>query len=167
MCISIEPIKITEKETLKNLSELYFYESSQHTYMDINDLGLYDALDDLDLYWTEKNRYPFFIKVDNRLAGFILIFNERQIKKIETDYSIDEFFVMYKYKRQGIGKYCVKYILDSYNGKWQIWFHPKNENAKNFWIRTIDEYTNGNFELMENDDPYYDGSIGKTLVFNS
>jgi predicted acetyltransferase len=167
MNISLEPVKINEKDILKNLGELYIYDGSQDHSTDVNDLGLYDDLDDLDLYWTEENRYPFFIKVDNKLAGFILVYNGRQMKEIESNYSIDDFFVMKKYKRQGVGKYCVKYILEKYKGKWQIWFHPKNEGAKKFWIKTIDEYTNGKFEIVKNDAPYYDGTIGNTLVFDS
>ena len=167
MNISVEPIKIEEKEILKNLCELYIYDLSRFTPVDVNDLGLYEDLDELDSYWTKKNKYPFFIKVDNKLAGFILVFNDRQIKGIETNYSIDELFVMDKYKRQGVGKYCVKYILDTFKGKWQIWFHPKNEIAKNFWKKTINEYSEGKFEIVKNDIPFYDGTIGNTLVFDS
>ena len=167
MDISLELIKIEEKEILKNLSELYIYELSQYNPIEVNDLGLYESLDDLDLYWIEKNRNPYFIKVDNKLAGFILVYDGRQIDEIESNYAIDDFFIMYKYKRQGIGKYCVNYIFDKFKGKWQIWFHPKNEPAKKFWTKTIDEYTNGKFEIMKNDEPYYDGTIGHTLIFDS
>lgn len=167
MNISLELVKIEEKQILKNLGELYIYELSQYSPMDINDLGLYDDLDDLDLYWTEENRYPFFIRVDNKLVGFVLVFDGRQIEEIASNYSIDDFFVMYQYKRQGIGKYCARYIFDKFKGKWQIWFHPKNEAAKNFWISAVDEYTKGRFEVNKNNTPYYDGTVGNTLVFDS
>jgi predicted acetyltransferase len=70
---------------------------------------------------------------------------------------------MYKYKRQGLGKYCVKYIFDKFKGKWQIWFHPRNKAAEKFWIKTIEEYSGGNFEFIKNDEPFYDG----TMVFDS
>ena len=167
MNILIEPVKIGEKEILKNLGEYYIYDQSRYSSIDVNEFGLFDDLDDLDLYWTEENRYPFFIKVDNKLAGFILVYDGRQIEEIESNYSIDDFFVMDKYKRQGIGKYCIKYILNKFKGKWQIWFHPRNEVAEKFWIKTIDEYTKGKFEIIKNNKPYYDGTIGNTLVFDS
>jgi len=167
MNISLEPIKIDEKQVLKNLGELYMYELSQYSPMDVNELGLYDDLDEVDLYWTEKNRYPFFIKADNKLAGFVLVYNGRQIEEIESNYAIDDFFVMYPYKRQGIGKYCVKNILNRFKGKWQIWFHPGNKAAVSFWTNTIDAYTEGKFETIKNNVPYYDGTIGNTLVFDS
>ena len=167
MNISIEPVKIEEKQTLRNLGELYIYELSQYSSIDVDESGLYDDFDDLDLYWTEESRHPFFIRVDDKLAGFVLVFNGRQIEEIASDYSIDEFFVMHKYKHQGIGKHCARLIFDKFKGKWQIWFHPRNEAANNFWTRTIDEYTKGRFEVKKNDTPYYDGTIGNTLVFDS
>jgi len=167
MNISLELIKTEEKRILKNLGELYIYELSQYSPMDVNNLGLYDDLDDLDLYWKEKNRYPYFIKVDNKLAGFVLVCDDRQIEEIKSNYAIDDFFILYKYKRQGIGKYCAKYIFEKYKGKWQIWFHPNNKSAKIFWTKTIDEYTKGKFEVIKNNEPFWDGSIGDTLVFDS
>ena len=105
MNILIEPVKIGEKEILKNLGEYYIYDQSRYSSIDVNEFGLFDDLDDLDLYWTEENRYPLFIKVDDKLAGFILVYDGRQIEEIESNYSIDDFFVMDKYKRQGVGKY--------------------------------------------------------------
>ena len=167
MNITLEPIKIEEKQTLKNLGELYIYELTQHTPVDVNETGIYDDLDDIDLYWTDKNRHPYFIKVNNKLAGFVLVYDGRQIKGIESNYAIDEFFIMQKYKQQGVGKYCASYIFDKYKGKWQIWFHPKNVAAKKFWTKLINEYTNGKFEVVENDEPFYDGTVGNTLVFES
>ena len=167
MNISLVPVKISEKQILKNLGELYIYELSQHAPIDVNDFGLYDSFDDLDLYWIDKNRHPYFIKVDHKLAGFALVFDGRQIEGIESNYALDEFFIMHQYKRRGIGQYIAKQIFDKYKGKWQIWHHPKNEAAKKFWLRLVDDYTQGKFEVVENDTPFYDGTIGSTLVFSS
>jgi predicted acetyltransferase len=167
MNISIELVKIEEKEILENLGELYIYELSQYNSMDVDKFGLYNDLDDLELYWKNENWYPFFIRIDNKLAGFILVYDGRQIKEIDSDYSISDFFIMYKYKRRGIGKYCVKYIFDRFKGKWQIWYHPRNKISEKFWTKTIKEYTKGKYELKKNDEPYYDGIIGNTIVFNS
>lgn len=167
MNISLVPVKIEEKEILKRLGELYIYDLSQYSPVDVNDLGLYDDLDDLDLYWEEENRHPFFIRVNGKLAGFVMVYDGRQVEKIESQYAIDEFFIMHPYKRKGVGRYCAKYIFDKFNGKWQIWFHPNNVAAKRFWTNTVDEYTKGKFESVKNDAPFYDGTIGDTLVFDS
>ena len=167
MNISIELVKKEEKEILRNLLEKYHYEHSQYDKRDVNMLGLF-GYDYLDNYWTEENRFSYFIKVDNILAGFVMV-NDYNETKLDTNYTISEFFIMYKYRGKGVGKYAVKYILEKHKGKWQLSFHPNNENSKNFWIKTINEYTNGNYELMENNTDwiYEDGTKGHTIIFDS
>jgi predicted acetyltransferase len=170
MNILIELVKKEEKEILKNLLEKYGYEFSQYNKLDINDFGLY-GYDYLDCYWYEDNRYPFFIKVDNKLAGFIMVNDYTEIKRNPLNYAISEYFILYKYRRNGIGRYCIKYILDKFKGKWQLKYHPKNEISKKFWIKTIDEYTKGKYEIIKDDpDPevlYEDGTIGHIMIFES
>jgi predicted acetyltransferase len=88
--------------------------------------------------------------------------------KFETDYTISEFFIMHKYRHKGIGKYVVKYILNKYKGKWQLNYHPKNEISKNFWIKIINEYTKGKYEIKKDPEwKYEDGTVGDTLIFES
>jgi len=89
--------------------------------------------------------------------------------KIETNYSLSEFFIMYKYRRQGIGKYVVNCVLNQFKGKWQLKYHPKNEISKIFWTKTISEYTNGKYELISNNQEvrFNDGTIAHVLVFNT
>jgi len=167
MDIIIEPVKKEEKEILRNLIEKYRYEFSQYDGLDTNSLGLY-GYDYLDNYWTENNRFPFFIKVNEKLAGFIMI-NDYPEVKIETNYTLSEFFIMYKYRRQGIGKYVVDYVLKKFKGKWQLKYHPKNEISKTFWTKTISEYTKGKYELVSNNQEtkYEDGTIGHVLIFET
>jgi len=167
MDIIIEPVTKEEKEILRNLLEKYMYEFSQYNNLDVNNLGLY-GYSYLDNYWTEENRFPFFIRANGKLAGFVMV-NDYPEVKMDTNYSMSEFFVMYKYRRCGIGKYAVKYILDKFKGKWQLKYHPKNEISQKFWIKTISEYTKGKYEAIENDSEvlYEDGTIGHVLIFNS
>jgi predicted acetyltransferase len=167
MDIKIVPVEKKEKEILRNLLEKYNYEFSQYDGLDVNDLGLY-GYDYLDNYWTEKNRFPFFIKVNNKLAGFVMV-NDYLEVKLDTNYTMYEFFILYKYRKMGIGKYVVKYILDKYKGKWQLKYHPKNEISKIFWNKTIDEYTNGKYEIIKNSSlaVYEDGTIGHVLIFET
>jgi predicted acetyltransferase len=154
MEISVELVKKEEKEILRNLSEKYDYEFSQYNDRDVNNSGLY-GYDYLDNYWTEENWFPYFIKVDSKLVGFVMVTDYPEIK-LGTNYSLSNFFVMYKYRKQGIGKYVVKYVLDKYKGKWQLKYHPKNEVSKKFWIKIVDEYTKGKYES--------DGNYNSELV---
>jgi len=167
MNISIVPVSKDEKEILRNLLEKYNYEFSQYENTDVNDLGLY-GYDWLDVYWTEENRFAYFIKVDNKLAGFIMV-NDYRETKIETDYTMSELFVMYKYRKMGVGTYAVKNMFDKYKGKWQLMYHPKNTSSKSFWNKIVNEYTKGRYEIIKDnmEAQYRDGTIGEVLVFET
>jgi predicted acetyltransferase len=167
MNITIELVKEEEKEILRNLLEKYRYEFSQYDDCDINNLGLY-GYDYFDHYWTEEGRYPFFVKVDGKLAGFVMV-NDYPDIKIETNYSMADFFIVYKYRRYGVGKYAAKYIFDKLKGKWQLKIHPKNIISEEFWIKIIDEYTKGNYEIIKNaPEAVCDGGAkGHVIIFKT
>jgi predicted acetyltransferase len=67
----------------------------------------------------------------------------------DYDFAMSEFFVMYKYRKSGIGRYAAKTIFNMFHGKWELKRHPKNINSVYLWDRIIDEYTNGKFELIK------------------
>jgi predicted acetyltransferase len=167
MNINLAPVRKEEKEILKNLLEKYFYEFSQYTKYDVNHLGLY-GLSNFDFYWLEKNWFPYFIKAGEKLAGFVLM-NDRPIIKTDTNYTIVEFFVMHKYRRQGAGRYVLETLFEKFKGKWQLLYHPDNNVSRIFWNKVIKEYTNNNFVLIK-DNPeakYEDGTIGEVIIFNT
>jgi predicted acetyltransferase len=167
MNISIIQISKNEKEILRNLLEKYSYEFSQYENTDTNDLGLY-GYDYLDNYWTEDNRFIFFIKNSNKLVGFIMINDYKEIK-IETNYTLSEFFVLYKYRKIGVGTYVAKEIFKRFKGKWQLMYHPKNIISKYFWNKVVKEYTKGKYEIIKDNKEamYKDGTIGEVLIFET
>jgi len=165
MDITIKPVTADEKEILRNLTEKYDYEFSQYEDLDVNDLGLY-GYKYIDHYWTEDDRYAFFIRVDGKLAGFIMV-NKINEANTKTDYSMAEFFVMYKYKRWGVGKYSAHFIFEKFRGKWQITYAQKNKPALEFWNKTVGEYTKGNYVKTENWKKYDDGLIRDILIFDT
>ena len=165
MKISLEPVNAGEKEILRNLLEKYFYEFSQWDGQDINELGLY-GYDYLDHYWTEENRWAFFIRVDRKLAGFVMVNDYPEIRR-DTDYSLAEFFILYKYRRRGIGTYAVFEIFRRLRGSWQLKVHPKNTASAAFWNRVINDYTDGCFERIPSCPgvAYEDGTLADVYLF--
>jgi len=167
MNITIEPVKYEEKVILMNLLEKYNYEFSQYENTDVNVFGLY-GYDYIDYYWITKNKYPYFIKVNNILAGFALVSDYPDVS-IETDFTMAEFTVLLKYRRMGIGKCVVNKLFETHKGKWQIKFHPKNVPSEKFWTKIVNEYTKGNYKTIENNKEviYRDGTFGKVLIFET
>lgn len=68
----VVPVSIGDKSVLRQLMELYKYDFSEFDKEDINEHG-YLGYKYLDSYWTEKNRNAYFIKVDQKIAGFVLL----------------------------------------------------------------------------------------------
>jgi len=114
MIIEVTAVQRDEKEILRNLMEKYDYELSQYGGDDVNKLGLY-GFDYLDNYWQEgAKRWAYFIKVDGKLAGFALILSDYfYLDDRESDYVMSDFFVMYKYRKAGVGKFVANKLFDN------------------------------------------------------
>ncbi len=168
MKIELSPVRVEEKEILRNLLEKYNYEFSQYDGLDVNPLGLY-GYGYLDQYWTEEHRWAFFIKADGRLAGFAMVNDYPEAPGTQTDYTMSEFFVLYKYRRCGIGRYAAFTLFDRFKGSWQLKRHPKNEGSVIFWDRIVSEYTHGNYRLEQScpGTEYHDGTAGDLFFFNT
>lgn len=168
--VEIVDVTLQEKETLKNLLEKYLYEFSQWDKNDVNESGLY-GYEYLDCYFTEEHRYPYFIKVNGNIAGFIMISDYPEVPEHETDFCLSEFFIMYKYRRCGYGREAVTKVLDLHHGRWQLKRHPNNTASVFFWDRVISEYTRGNYRLVESypnsEVDYDDGTPADVFFFEN
>ncbi len=143
--IKLSLITESQKSILRKLIELYEYDFSEFDHNDLNEYG-YFGYRYLDLYWIETGREPFFIKVGGKLAGFVLLNAYCYLMKNAGAKSIAEFFVMRKYRRQGVGKTAACFIFDKYPGPWEVVQHGSNLPAIKFWEKVINQYTDGNFK---------------------
>jgi len=167
MAIKILPVDFSEKEILRNLLEKYDYEFSQYDQRDINSLGLF-GYKYLDYYWTEERRWAFFIQVEGKLAGFAMVNDFPETQEV-IDYAMAEFFVLFKYRGQGVGKYVAHQLFERFPGRWQLKLHPKNTASVSFWDSVIDSFTKGNYRL-EKAHPlaeYEDGTLGDVYFWGS
>lgn len=168
--VTIEYIKIEERQVLKNLLEKYLCEFSQWDMQDIGDDGLY-GYEYLDCYWTEENMYSYYIKVNGKIAGFIMVSDYPEVPEYETDFCLSEFFVLYKYRRTGCGREAVNKVLDLHHGRWQLKRHPLNIASVYFWNKVIDEYTGGNYKVIEKypnpEVDYGDGTPADVFFFEN
>jgi len=144
MVVQIKEASIEQKPVLERLYQLYLYDFSEFEGSDVNQDGLFEYKY-LDLYWTEANRFPFLIYVEDKIAGFVLIKSRACLQEKREIKEVGEFFVMRKYRRQGIGKMVVFYIFDKFPGKWEVRQMNANIAAQRFWRSVIGEYTEGNF----------------------
>lgn len=156
MNIAIRKVSHEDKSVLYNLMQLYLYDMSQFTNADLSGHGLFEYKY-LDNYWTELGRHPFFIEADGHLAGFVLV--NRFSLIVEKANSIAEFFVMKKYRLQGVGEHAAVYLFNFLPGTWEVRELGSNVVAQSFWRKVIRQYTNDDYQECILNDERWNGPI--------
>src|SRR3954454_24784822 len=99
------------KAVIRNLMQFYIYDFSEYVNCDVEQNGLFSAYPDLDNYWKEAgDKCAYVIKKQGRYIGFVLL----GALKSEKQFSIAEFFVMKKYRGQGVGKAVAMQLFGLY-----------------------------------------------------
>ena len=145
MDVQLVPVTFEQKPVLRQLLELYAHDFSEYDDADVNEHGLY-GYKYLDHYWTEPDRHPFFIVVDGRLAGLVLVNSYCYVVKEPDAKSIAEFFVMRKYRRNGVGRAAAIKAFAMFPGTWEVLQHGANAPSYRFWEKVIGEYTEGRYD---------------------
>ena len=91
----------------------------------------------LDDYWTEPGRYPFLVRVEGKLVGFVLVSALEETGN-ETIWEMAEFFILRKYRRHEIGRMVAHQVFDLFAGKWRVTQEEGNLPAQAFWRRVIE-----------------------------
>lgn len=147
MNIRIDPILIEQKSVLVQMLELYQYDFSEFSNDDINEYG-YFGYGHIDDYWNEKGRHPFFIRVDGKLAGLVLVRSCCEHNNLQNPHNIAEFFVMKKYRKKGVGREAAIKIFDMFPGGWEISCWTNNLPAQSFWGKVVTGYTGGKYNTF-------------------
>lgn len=105
----------------------------------------------LDTYWGSEDRLPFFIVLDGKRIGFVLVNKHTLIMKNAR--SIAEFYVIKEFRKRGVGKETAIKIFDMYPGNWELREMEHNLYAQNYWRKIVNDYTNGNYseEVLNNE----------------
>lgn len=134
MNYQIVAVTKADEEILKNLFQFYIYDFSEFMDLDVEATGRYR-----EYSFDEENYFPYFIMSDTKYIGFVLV------EKDQSSNCIVEFFIMKKYRREGIGKAVAKEIFRLHKGDWEVHQIPTNKPAQAFWRNVIDEFTEGHF----------------------
>ena len=145
MSIEVKRATLQDKQILSNLMEFYLYDFSGFMGWDVGDDGRFGD-DDLNGCWTESWRHPFLVKVDGFNAGFVIADGRSYLSKDKHTMDMGEFFILRKYRRQGIGYQVARHIFDKFPGNWEVRQLAENIDAQAFWRKVIARYTNSQFE---------------------
>jgi len=143
--ISLDPASRDERRTLENLLQLYVYDWSEILSLDVRDDGRFEDFP-LEAYWRDDWRHPFLLRVDGKLGGFALVSERSRLTGTAGVVDMAEFFVMRKYRRQGIGRAAATAAFDRFKGPWEVRQRGQHADATAFWRRVISQYTNASYQ---------------------
>ncbi len=130
MKIEILPAHVEDKPVLRHLLHLCLHDCSEFNGKDVNEHGLFDYLY-LDYYWTEAGRFPFLVRVEGKLAGFVLV-RQLETEGDEPLWQMAEFFIVRKYRRRGIGREVAHRVFGQFEGRWEVTQEEGNLPAQAF-----------------------------------
>ncbi len=148
MEFSTEITTLEDKPLLSQLLQIYLRELSQFEHIPSNDSGNYDY-PHLDNYWSDNNRYPYLFFAGEEIAGFALV------RKEEYFHSMAEFYVLPKFRRQGIGMFGAINLIKQHPGKWHIEYDARNRIGKLFWSKLVKGIVKECYELFSSKDREY------------
>ncbi|MGD9593108.1 MAG: GNAT family N-acetyltransferase [Candidatus Berkiella sp.] len=141
------PASLEEYPIIQNMGRFYVYDMSQFFTLDpewkMPSNGLYECMD-FKKYWQSDNTWPFILRFQEELAGFVIV--DKKGSDIHIDYNMAQFFILRKFKNHGIGMHIAQRCFDKFTGVWEVMVLPGNFGAHQFWQKTINQYTNGAYE---------------------
>jgi predicted acetyltransferase len=156
--ISLSPASQQDHATLANLMQLYMYDWSEVRPLDVGEDGRFEDYP-LDVYWQDQWRHPFLLRADGKLAGFALVAGRSRLTGSEGVFDIAEFFVMRRYRRQGIGLAAACAAFDRFRGSWEVRQREDNLEATAFWRKVVARYTDGKYQEVHWSDSTWTGPV--------
>lgn len=139
-CIQLIPAKREEEPILANLLELYAHDFTEFLPIDLRSNGRFEY-QDLSRYWRDPDHHPFLIKAAGKLGGLVLIRRDESVARAEPLWDLAEFFVVRRYRRQGVGTSMAHEVWRRFPGRWQVRVMEANLPGQHFWQRAITQFT--------------------------
>ncbi len=158
MHITVVPASEADRPVLSNLFQLYVYDFTDFKQWDVEDDGRFKEVG-LAEWWASNDRRLFLIKVEGRLAGFAVVGVEGDERGEGRILTIEEFFVLRRYRRLGVGEHAARWLFDRFRGTWEVREIAGNDAAVRFWRNVITRYTKDQFHEIEQHDDQWRGTV--------
>lgn len=175
--VSIQLCDYDNKFIINNMYPLYLHDLAEIRNEHPNKYGIFENNDSIktleeqipifNIWWDKKNiLFPYIITVDGLAAGFILVATPPYLVD-DSDFMINEMFIMRSFRGNRVGEYAVTTIFNKYLGNWMLFTTPSDSNLKTikFWRKTLSNYTNNQYTEENKDIPQF--GFSKVFKFNN
>jgi predicted acetyltransferase len=160
--MDVQLVEMSERDIplLDRLAQLYQYDFSEfdpNTTLD--DAGRFEWVD-WPRFFCEDDPHVFVVRVDGAVAGFAcLCADEAMRDPTERVWWMENFFVMRRFRRCGVGARVATMLFDRFPGAWEVAQITPNVAAQSFWRKVISSYTGGNFDEFDVADARWHGPV--------
>jgi predicted acetyltransferase len=81
------------------------------------------------------------------------------VKVAGGEFWMDQFFVMKKYRMQGMGSAAASVVFNAHVGQWQVGQMSNNFAAQAFWRCTISRYTSAQYTEVQITSGWWQGIV--------
>lgn len=135
-----------DRLAVQRMLELYQHDLSDLWDQDLDERGEYGY--SLDRYWHPAPGCHAFVALrSGRYAGFALV--DAAVRVATQGHWMDQFFVLRKYRRRGVGAELARAVFAALPGRWEVGQMPGNLAAQAFWRDVIDAQTQARFTEHE------------------
>lgn len=131
--LALRRCETRDRPALARMLELYQYELSDIWDQDLDANGEFGY--DLESFWRSPTCHAFIATVAGRYAGFATV--DRRVKIGPEGWWMDQFFVLKKYRRAGVGAALAAHVFEALPGDWEVGQMLSNAPAQVFWRRLI------------------------------
>jgi predicted acetyltransferase len=159
MNVEVRALQADEALAFEALYQFYRYDFSEFTDEDVGDAGRYEDDERVHKYVSDPRYMSFLIRADGRLAGLAVVHNWQAVDGSGDVTDMDQFFVMRKYRRRGVGETAATWLFDRFPGRWQIRERRNNLPAQSFWRAIIDRYSSGRYRELSTEESASGGPV--------
>ena len=136
----IQIVPQVKKEEMRTLFYEYLTELSQFdpdVKFDETGTPVYNWF---DCYWQDKDRFPFYLIIDGKIAGLAMI---RELEDLQYDFA--EFYVRPKYRKDGNAVWFATEITNLFEGEFVFSTRFTNPRAIKFWGKFAQLFENNEY----------------------
>jgi predicted acetyltransferase len=130
---------------LARMLELYQYELSDIWDQDLDAHGEYGY--ELDRFWRDPACHAFVATVAGCYAGLALVDGSSRVGNAGPGgHWMNQFFVLKKYRRLGLGRQLARTVFEALPGPWEVGQMSLNYAAQGFWRQVVAEVSGGQYQ---------------------
>ncbi len=166
--IKLVPATLDDYPVIQNMGRFYVYDMTEYLGYEpgweIPEDGLFECID-LKKYWEAADSYPFLVRYQHEIAGFVIV--DKKGSEASIEFNMAQFFILRKFQHEGIGKYVAQETFKKFPGVWEVMVMPGNEGAYRFWLSTVTAFTQNQFTEYTRDIAHLNNSRKNIFKFDS